>query len=81
MFDYIVVVVTDDLDARKLAYASLRDDVLRNSTFVPVSESAWHGRAGNGFGTLFAIENASKAIGRDLVDEVKRGKSVLIVHT
>ena len=81
MFDYIVVVATDDLDARKLAYAPLRDDVLRNSTFVPVSESAWHGRAGNGFGTLFAIENASKAIGRDLVEEVKRGKSVLIVHT
>jgi mannose-6-phosphate isomerase len=81
MFDYIVVVVTDDLDARKLAYASLRDDVLLNSTFVPVSESAWHGRAGNGFGTLFAIENASKAIGKDLVEEVKQGKSVLIVHT
>ncbi|HUV80383.1 MAG TPA: type I phosphomannose isomerase catalytic subunit [Candidatus Bathyarchaeia archaeon] len=81
MFDYIVVVVTDDSDARKLAYASLRDDVLLNSTFVPVSESAWHGRAGNGFGTLFAIENASKAIGKDLVEEVKRGKSVLIVHT
>ncbi len=81
MFDYIVVVVTDDLDARKLAYASLRDDVLLNSIFVPVSESAWHGRAGNGFGTLFAIENASKTVGKDLVEEVKRGKSVLIVHT
>jgi len=81
MFDYIVVVVTDDLDARKLAYASLRDDVLLNSIFVPVSESAWHGAAGNGFGTLFAIENASTVIGKDLVVEVKRGKSILIVHT
>ncbi|MHC1610702.1 MAG: type I phosphomannose isomerase catalytic subunit [Candidatus Methanospirareceae archaeon] len=81
MFDYIVVVVTDDLDARKLSCASFREDVLRNSTFVPVSESAWHGRAGNGFGTLFAIENASNAIGMDLVEEVKRGRSVLIVHT
>ena len=78
MFDYIVVVVTDDFDARKLACSPL---VLRDSIFVPVSESAWHGRAGNGFGTLFAIENASKALGKDLVDEVKRGKSVLIVHT
>ena len=78
MFDYIVVVVTDDFDARKLACSPL---VLRDSIFVPVSESAWNGAAGNGLGTLFAIENASKAIGKDLVDEVKRGKSVLIVHT
>ncbi|MHC1599931.1 MAG: type I phosphomannose isomerase catalytic subunit [Candidatus Methanospirareceae archaeon] len=81
MFDYIVVVVTDDLDARKLASSSFRDDVLLDSIFVPVSESAWNGAAGNGLGTLFAIENASKAIGEDLVEEVKRGKSVLIVHT
>ena len=81
MFDYIVVVVTDNLDALELACAPLRADVILNSTFVPVYESDWNGRAGNGFGTLFAIENASNAIGRDLVDEVKRGKSVLIVHT
>lgn len=81
MFDYIVVVVTDDLEARELACASLRDDVLLNSTLVPVYESDWNGRAGNGLGTLFAIENANKALGKDLVEEVKQGKSVLIVHT
>ncbi len=81
MFDYIVVVVTEDLEAQKLVCASFRADVLLNSTFIPVSESAWNGRAGNGLGTLFAIENASKALGKDLVEEVKRGKSVLIVHT
>jgi mannose-6-phosphate isomerase len=81
MFDYIVVVVTDDSDARKLACTPFRKEVLRDSIFVPVYESDWHGRAGNGLGTLFAIENASKVIGQDLVEEVKRGKSVLIVHT
>jgi mannose-6-phosphate isomerase len=81
MFDYIVVVVTDDSDARKLACAPLRKDVLLDSRSVPVYESDWNGRAGNGLGTLFAIENASKALGKDLVEEVKRGKSVLIVHT
>lgn len=81
MFDYVVVVVTDDLDVKKLSDTPLRADVLLNSTFVPVAESAWNGRAGNGLGTLFAIENASRAIGKGIVDEVKRGKSVLIVHT
>ena len=81
MFDYIVVVVTDASDARKLACTPFRKDVLLDSIFVPVYESEWHGRAGNGFGTLFAIENASMAIGQDLMEEVKRGKSVLIVHT
>jgi mannose-6-phosphate isomerase len=81
MFDYIVVVVTDDLDARKLTCAPLRKELLLDSTFVPVSESAWNGRAGNGLGTLFAIENANKALRKNLVEEVKRGKSVLIVHT
>ncbi|HUV02304.1 MAG TPA: type I phosphomannose isomerase catalytic subunit [Desulfobacteria bacterium] len=81
MFDYIVVVVTDNSDARKLACTPFRKDVLRDSIFVPVYESDWHGRAGNGLGTLFAIENASRAIGQDLVEAVKRGKSVLIVHT
>lgn len=80
MFDYVVVVVSDDLEVRKLERSSLR--VLLNTIFVPVSESAWNGAAGNGLGTLFAIENASNALRKDLVDEVKqRGKSVLIVHT
>lgn len=82
MFDYVVVVVSEDLEVGKLELSSLRDDVLLNSILVPVSESAWNGAAGNGLGTLFAIENASNAIGKDLVEEVKqRGKSVLIVHT
>ncbi|MBN1454927.1 MAG: hypothetical protein JW945_01550 [Methanomicrobia archaeon] len=81
MFDYIVVVVTDDFDARRLACSPPSKNILLDSAFVPVSESGWHGRAGNGLGTLFAIENASKAFGTDLVAEVKRGKSVLIVHT
>ncbi len=82
MFDYIVVVVSDDLEARKLTLSSLlTEDVLLNSTFIPVSESGWNGAAGNGLGTLYAIENAANATGADLVEEVKKGKSVLIVHT
>ena len=81
MFDYIVVVVNDDLEARKLADSSLRADVFFSSIFLPVPEGGWNGAAGNGLGTLFAIENASNAIGKDLVEEVKQGKSVLIVHT
>ena len=81
MFDYIIVVVTDDFDAQRLACSPLSKKILLDSAFVPVSESGWHGRAGNGLGTLFAIENASTAFGIDLVAEVKRGKSVLIVHT
>jgi mannose-6-phosphate isomerase len=81
MFDYVVVVVTDDLDARKLERSPFRKEILLDSTFVPVSESGWNDRAGNGLGTLFAIENASEALGKDLVEEAKRGKSVLIVHT
>ncbi len=80
MFDYVVVVVSDDLEMRKLERSSL--SALLNSIFVPVSEGAWNGAAGNGLGTLFAIENASNALRKDLVEEVKqRGKSVLIVHT
>jgi len=81
MFDYVVVVVTEDSEVKSLEHTSLRDDVLLNSIFVPVSEHAWTGAAGNGLGTLFAIENASAAIGKNIVEEVKRGKSVLIVHT
>lgn len=81
MFDYIVVVLNDDLEARKLADTSLRASVLLSSILLPVSEGGWNGAAGNGLGTLFAIENASNAIGKDLVEEVEQGKSVLIVHT
>ena len=85
MFDYVVVVVGEDREVRKLELSPPSNDVLRNSTFVPVSESGWAGAAGNGLGTLFAIKNASaairKKIGKDLVEEVKCGKSVLIVHT
>lgn len=85
MFDYVVVVVGEDREVRKLELSPPSNAVLRNSTFVPVSESAWNGAAGNGLGTLFAIKNASaairKKIGKDLVEEVKCGKSVLIVHT
>ncbi len=81
MFDYVVVVVNDDSKVKKLERSSLTENVLLNSIFVPVSESGWNGPAGNGLGTLFAIENATNATGIDLVDEVKQGKSVLIVHT
>jgi len=85
MFDYVVVVVGEEREVRKLELSPPSKDVLLNSTFVPVPESAWNGAAGNGLGTLFAIENASaaikKKIGKDLVEEVKCGKSVLIVHT
>ena len=85
MFDYVVVVVGEEREVRKLELSPPSNDVLRNSTFVPVPESAWNGAAGNGLGTLFAIKNASaairKKIGKDLVEEVKCGKSVLIVHT
>jgi mannose-6-phosphate isomerase len=79
MFDYIVVVVSDDSEVKLLERSSLL--IPEGSTFVPVSESAWHGPAGNGLGTLFALKNASTALGRDLVEEVNQGKSVLIVHT
>jgi hypothetical protein len=85
MFNYVVVVVGEDREVRKLELSPPSKDVLRNSTFVPVPESAWNGAAGNGLGTLFAIKNASavikKKIGKDLVEEVKCSKSVLIVHT
>ncbi|MFZ2070679.1 MAG: hypothetical protein WAV32_03560 [Halobacteriota archaeon] len=85
MFDYVVVVVGEESEVKKLERTSLRGDVLLESIFVPVSESAWSGPAGNGLGTLFAIETASNAIrkkiGKDIVEEVKEGKSVLIVHT
>ncbi|HDS46252.1 MAG TPA: hypothetical protein ENN68_09275 [Methanomicrobia archaeon] len=81
MFDYIVVVVTDDLDVQRLACSPFSKEIVLDSAFLPVSESGWHGAAGNGLGTLFAIKNASDAFGTDLVAEVKRGKSVLIVHT
>jgi len=81
MFDYIVIVVGEDSEVRKLGHSPPSKDAILNSIVVPVSESAWNGAAGNGLGTLFAIENASKVLGGDLVDEVKQGKSVLIVHT
>ncbi|RJS80820.1 hypothetical protein CW713_07145 [Methanophagales archaeon] len=81
MFDYIVVVVRDDSEVKMLERSLLREDVLLGTILVPVSESGWNGAAGNGLGTLFAIENASNALGKDLLKEVKQGNSVLIVHT
>ncbi len=81
MFDYIVVVVGDDTDVRYLEHYRWRADVALGSVIIPVAESGWHGSAGNGLGTLFAIKNASEAAGIELISEVKRGKSVLIVHT
>jgi len=81
MFDYIVVVVSGEREAKRLGHFPWREDVRQNSVIIPVSESGWNGPAGNGLGTLFAIKNASNAAGKELVEEVKRGKSVLIVHT
>jgi mannose-6-phosphate isomerase len=85
MFDYVVVVVGEEREVRKLELSPPPKAVLLNSIFVPVHESAWNGAAGNGLGTLFALENASAAIrkkmGTDFVAEVKQGKSALIVHT
>jgi len=81
MFDYVVVVLPDETQVEDFKRLPLSSDATFNSKLIPVSEAAWHGAAGNGLGTLFAIENASTAIGKNLVAEVKRGKSVLIVHT
>jgi mannose-6-phosphate isomerase len=81
MFDYIVVVVRDDSEVKMLARSLQREDVLLGTILVPVSESGWNGPAGNGLGTLFAIENASKALRKDLLKAVKQGNSLLIVHT
>jgi hypothetical protein len=63
MFDYVIAVVSDNSEVRKLKRSSM--SVLLDSIFVPVPESGWNGAAGNGLGTLFAIENASKAIEKD----------------
>ena len=89
MFDYTVVVVGDESEAsevRGLVRSLERSPLgagLRtlNTRLVPVAESGWNGAAGNGLGTLFALQNASRAVGKDLVKEVKAGKSVLVVHT
>ncbi len=81
MFDYIVVVVGDESEVQYLRHYPWRKDVTLDSVIIPVTESGWYGAAGNGLGTLFAVKNASDATGSELVSEVKRGKSVLIVHT
>lgn len=79
MYDYVVVVVSDEEDVREL---ERHPPDVRSAEFVVVSESGWNGAAGNGLGTLFALENASKKTGDDLTEEVReRGKSVLVVHT
>jgi len=80
MFDFVVVVATDE-DVEELERRPPSPEALSKSTFLPVSESGWKGAAGNGLGTLFALQNASERLGRDIVEEVRRGKSVLIVHT
>jgi len=81
MFDYIVVVVGEEHEVKRLEHFPWHEGVLQNSILIPVSEGSWNGPAGNGLGTLFAIKNASNAAGKELVEEVKQGKSVLIVHT
>ena len=81
MFDYIVVVVGEEREVKRLEHFPWHEDVLQTSILIPVSEGSWNGPAGNGLGTLFAIKNASNAAGKELVEEVKQGKSVLIVHT
>jgi len=80
MFDFVVVVATDE-DVEELERRPPSPEALSKSTFLPVSESSWKGAAGNGLGTLFALQNASERLGRDIIEEVRRGKSVLIVHT
>jgi len=41
----------------------------------------WNGGAGNGLGTLYAFQKAAAKAGKDLVAEMKAGKSVAIYHT
>ncbi|MDF2955752.1 MAG: Mannose-6-phosphate isomerase [Candidatus Alkanophagales archaeon MCA70_species_2] len=81
MFDYVVIVLPDDTQVEDFRRMSLSSDVVLDSKLIPVSEAAWQGAAGNGLGTLFALKNASAAVGKNLVAEVKRDKSVLVVHT
>ncbi len=81
MFDYIVVVVGEESEVEQLERFQWHEGVIQDSVLIPVAESSWKGRAGNGLGTLFAILNASSAVGKELVAEVKHGKSVLIVHS
>ena len=59
--------------------------VFLGSKVLAVDESAWNGGAGNGFGTLFAYENACKKCrelyGEDLTARLHEGASVSLYHT
>ena len=56
MFDYIVVVVGEEREVKRLEHFPWHEGVLQTSILIPVSEGSWNGPAGNGLGTLFAIK-------------------------
>ena len=86
-YDYVIVCTGDAKQAEYWQGRLSRMDgqVFRGSKVLAVDESAWNGGAGNGFGTLFAFENACKKCqelyGEDLATRLREGASVSLYHT
>ena len=86
-YDYVIVCTGDAKQAEywQRRLTRLDGQVFRGSKVLAVDESAWNGGAGNGFGTLFAYENACKKCqelyGEDLTSRLREGASVSLYHT
>ena len=86
-YDYVIVCTGDAKQAEywQRRLTRMNGQVFLGSKVLAVDESAWNGGAGNGFGTLFAFENACKKCqelyGEDLTARLREGASVSLYHT
>lgn len=85
-FDVVIVVASSPRTAAFWTHrlAAVRELLLPESTDLVVTEEDWAGGAGNGLGTLHALEQAERILtqrGRSLWRSLSVGRSVGIWHT
>eukprot|EP00966_Prymnesium_polylepis_P024954 575494-Prymnesium_polylepis.1 len=82
-YDYVIVCCSN-LSAENFWQKRLEHtlvEVTGKAGSVLCVHEDWNGGAGNGLGTLYAFQKAAAKAGKDLVAEMKAGKSVAIYHT
>ena len=83
----IVIVCTSDVSQETYWQSRLeatRGQIMPESSVVLAVYEDWVGGAGNGLGTLYAVEKAiqkATAMGVDLMSELSGGASVALFHT
>jgi phosphomannomutase len=85
--DVVIVSTTSRRDEKywQTRLESTRGEVCRETALVLAVEEDWEGGAGNGLGTLFAVQKACekgrRLFGIDILERLDNGASVALYHT